>query len=94
MDDTRFDESIWISRNELVFTIEELEAKNVELEKNNVMLAHQLKYAETILKEVQADKFKLREKLNIAVKALNYYTNRSYLANAVALLMLLMLLLN
>lgn len=51
---------------------EELEAKNGELEKRNGMLAHQLKYAETILTEVQADKFKLREKLEIACEALEW----------------------
>jgi small-conductance mechanosensitive channel len=41
-----------------------------KLEKHNEMLAHQLKYAETILTDVQADKFKLRGKLKIAVEAL------------------------
>lgn len=50
--------------------IRELEAKNAELEKHNKMLAHQLKYAENILTDVQADKFKLRGNLEIAVEAL------------------------
>jgi hypothetical protein len=52
--------------------IKTLEAKNGELEKHNEMLAHQLKYAENILTYVQAHKFKLREKLKIAMEALEY----------------------
>lgn len=57
--------------------LEALETKNAELEKHNEMLAHQLKYAETILTEVQADKFKLRGKLEIADSVIRYYKDQS-----------------
>jgi len=48
-----------------------------ELEKQNGILAHQLKYAGTILTDVQADKFKLREKLKIAEEALKFISQNS-----------------
>lgn len=49
-----------------------------ELEKHNEMLAHQLKYAENILTDVQADKFNLRQKLEIAVEALEKIAKEHY----------------
>lgn len=52
--------------------IKKLEAKNGELEKHIEILSHQLKYAETILTEVQADKFKLRVNLEIVKDVLSH----------------------
>ena len=58
--------------------VKSLEAKNVELEKHNEMLAHQLKYARKILTDVQADKFKLRGNLETAVEALKRISEIGY----------------
>ena len=48
-----------------------------ELEKQNGILAHQLKYAETILTDVQADKFKLRAS-NESLEGMLQVLNCSY----------------
>jgi predicted RNase H-like nuclease (RuvC/YqgF family) len=63
----------------------ELEAKNTELEKHNEMLAHQLKYAENLITEIQSDKFEARtiikelEAKNVElVKILELYTDNIF----------------
>ena len=93
MDTARFDELMELGRNELVGMIDDLEAKNVELEnsyeklaeafddlnvqnnyhcaknvelyKHNELLEQQLNHVEAMLTDVQADKFRLREELEI-----------------------------
>ena len=62
--------------------LDELEAKNAELEKNLADVESQRNSCIVVYEE---QKYRLIEKLEIAVKALNYFANRSYFDDAVAL---------
>jgi hypothetical protein len=62
MSATRFDELIWLNRNELVFIIEELEAT--------------LERYKAIVEEIkQSENYALKEKIEVAVEALKFYAN-------------------